>query len=124
MNKPLNLLSERVVALMSALAFAVTALFPFVAWAEPPSAVNIGRMGNKPGARTGDPLDTNDTGGDDTNDNAQGTNSYDPARDDTWRRILPSSRVVFVPQYNGTTLLFKVIFISDTGRIVEDSDAK
>ena len=124
MNKPLNLLSERVVALMSALAFAVTALFPFVAWAEPPSAVNIGRMGNKPGARTGDPLDTNDTGGDAADDNVQDTSSYDSARDDTWRRILPSSRVVFVPQYNGTTLLFKVIFISDTGRIVEHRDAK
>jgi len=124
MNKPLNLLSERLAALLLALAFAVTALFPFVAWAEGLGERNVERIGSKPGARTGDPLDTNDTGGDDDDDNVQGADSIFSSPDDTWRRILPSSRVVFVPQYNGTILLFKVILISDAVPIVEDRDAK
>lgn len=123
MTKLLNLLSERLIALMLALAFAVTALFPFVAWADRPGERNIGALGNKPGARTGDPLDTNDAGGDDSDDNVQG-NSVISSPGDTWKHILRSRRIVLVPQYTGTTVVFKIILLPDPDRSAEDSDAK
>lgn len=123
MYKLLNILSERLAALLMALAFAITALIPLNAWAERPGEMDRDGGGGKPGARVGDPLDTNDADGD-ADDDVQDNHSIGSSRDDIWFQILASQRIVFVPQYNGTTLTFKVILLSDAIQVVEDSDAK
>ena len=123
MNKLLNILSERASALLLAIVFAVAALFPLTAWAERPGERNDPR-GNKPGGSTGDPLDTNDSGGDDGDGDIQSNHGVGSASDDSWFRILGSPRIVFLPQYDGTILNFKVFILSDAAHVVEDSDAK
>ncbi len=39
-------------------------------------------------------------------------------------QVLQSSRIVFVPRYDGTILAFKVILLSDAGGGLEGRDAK
>ena len=92
--------------------FIVTLLIPALALADEELGL---RMDLPDGlGREGDPLDGNEPNDDPTGDddvrNAYGTWSSSQS---IFGRMLRSHRVVFVPQFNGSNLSFRLIILSD-----------
>lgn len=108
--------------LVAGLAVIVLALLPEQSQADNEQlGLNVGH--GRIGHREGDPLDTNDNpGGPDPIDERLQTDNV------VGRSIFGSDfwavRILFVPQYNGATVTFKVIFLSDANLYLEARDAK
>jgi len=112
---------QRVAALGLLVAVALVAFLPVSALADGELELDVGH-GHGSG-REGDPLDTNDAGGNpDPGDDVQdttGSSSRSLLGIDFW-----STRVLIVPQYNGTTITFQVIILSEASDFLEGPHAR
>ncbi len=120
MEKFLESLWQRVTVIGFTVAFLAIALLPMRVLAEGEFQLDVGHGGG----REGDPLDTNDAGGDDgTRDDIEdtaGSSRYDLFGGDIW-----SSDILLVPQFDGTGLItFRIIFLSAPVDLVEGSYEK
>ena len=110
------------------MAAALIVVLMLAALMVPTSVMAEGEMGLDTGharGRVGDPLDTNDAGGDDdSDDQIQDTAGKADSGSRIFDRILSSSQVLLVPQYNGNTITFKLIILSDALQFVEMRYAK
>ncbi len=121
MEKFIELLKDRMALLVLPAAIFATAIFPAAALADEECALDVGRgRGGE-----GDPLDTNDIGGDDDPDDAvHEYNSILGSGSGLLERMLRSSRIIVVPQYNGSILSIQFIILSDSGESTWGRNAK
>jgi len=118
MNRLFETIWRRFTILGLALALTAVSLLPMRALADGERQLDVGHRGG----REGDPLDTNDAGNNPADDDIQDTAGKSGRTifgGDFW-----SARILLVPQYNGATITFKVIFLSDEAQSVEWQDAK
>ncbi len=116
MEKLIEYLTERMASLVLSFALLSAAFFPCLAQADGEFMLDRGDLDRI----EGDPLDGNEpdsdpTGGDDIHDTS---GALDSERD-FFNLILQSTRVLLVPQYNGSTLTFKIIFLAEAIDAVE-----
>ena len=116
MDNFIKYLTERMAVLVLPAVLLAAALFPFTAVADGELALDTGGRG---GGLEGDPLDGNEpdgdpAGGDDIHDTA---GTFDSGND-FLIRIMRSTNVLIVPQYNGSILTFRVIFLSEAVEVV------
>ncbi len=116
MEKLIEYLTKRMASLVLPFALLSAAFFPCLAQAEGELMLDRGGLDRQ----EGDPLDGNEpdgdpTGGDDIHDT---TGTLDSRRG-FFSLILRSTRVLLVPQYNGSTLTFKIIFLAEAIDVVE-----
>lgn len=109
----------RLLTLILPAAMLATVLPPVAVLADDEMAMDTGHRSG----REGDPLDTNDAGGDGDGDvhDTDGLRSGSTSLIDL---VLRSTRVLLVPQYNGATITFKLIFLSDAAGPVEAGHAQ
>ncbi len=127
MEKLIDTLKDRMgsLALPGAIFVAILTgmLLPAPASAEDEFALDRGRLGGD--RLEGDPLDGNEPDGDPTD----GQDVHDTLGKlgsglDALRWIIPSDRVLLLPQYNGSFLTFKIIILSEAVAGVEQGYAK
>jgi len=115
MEKLINGLKKWMAVLVLPCAAILAAFFPGTVRADDPLAMPWDRDER----RTGDPLDTNDVGDNDSNDDDFqqdfGTSSSGKFVD----LMIRSTNVLFVPQYNGSILTFRFIILFENGDEVE-----
>jgi hypothetical protein len=118
-NNAVARLVGRLLTLMLPASMLAAVLPPVTVLADDEMAVDA----NHRSGREGDPLDTNDAGGGGDGD----VHDTDGARGGSASlidQVLRSTRVLLVPQYNGATVTFKLIFLSEAAAPVEAGHAK
>lgn len=117
MENLIKYLKERTAVLLLPAVLLAAGIFPSAAVADGELALDTG---GRRGGHEGDPLDGNEPDG----DPASGDDVHDTAgllgsKDDFLSRLMRSTNVLLVPQYNGSILTFRVIFLADSGEVVE-----
>ena len=121
MEKLLNLLKERMTALLLPLVILAGAILPTMATAGDEMALDTGRRGGG----EGDPLDTNDAGGgDDPTDEVHNSTTTIGTGFDLLGHMMRSGRIMVVPHYNGSIFTLEFIILSDSGHSAWGRNAK
>lgn len=121
MEKLIDVLKSRLVAFILPISLLVATLFPVLAAADGELALDTGHGG---GGREGDPLDTNDAGGDGSSgDDIQDTAKFDGASS-LLGRIVGSSRVLVIPQFSGNFISLRIMVLADDVAFVEADHAQ
>ena len=123
MENLIKYLTERTALFLLPAVLLAAGLFPTSAAADGEFALDTGGRGG--GGLEGDPLDGNEpdddpNNGDDVHDNA---GKFD-SNNDFLSRLMRSTNVLFVPQYNGSILTFRVIFLAEAREVVEGRYAR
>ncbi len=122
MDNLIKKLTERVAVMLLPAMLLAAGIFPSTAAADGELALDTGGRGR---GLEGDPLDGNEPDGDPTSgDDIHDTTGKFGSGDDFLSRIMRSTNVLLVPQYNGSILTFKVIFLSETIEVVEERYAQ
>ncbi len=110
-------LKERTAFLLLPAVLLAAGIFPSLAAADGELALDTGRRG---GGLEGDPLDGNEPDGDPTSgDDVDDTVGKFSSNEDFLSRLMRSTNVLLVPQYNGSILTFRVIFLAESSEVVE-----
>ena len=122
MENLIKYLTERTAVFLLPAVLLAAGLFPNSVAADGELALDTGGRG---GGREGDPLDGNEPDG----DPADGDDIHDTAgilssKGDFLSRLMRSTNVLFIPQYNGSILTFRVIFLAESSEVVEGRYAR
>ena len=122
MENLIKYLTERTAVFLLPAVLLAAGLFPTSAAADGEFALDTGGRG---GGHEGDPLDGNEPDGDPTSgDDVHDTAGKFSSNDDFFSRLMRSTNVLFVPQYNGSILTFRVIFLAEAREVVEGRYAR